>query len=256
MNFDNTPDIDLEELERIRQKCLQKRAEGLKWDGTGNLSVSMPLVEINDFKDSCILRGLKYRQVVRDYCKKFTEDTKEISERNAEKQIEFWTQTLKTIQERKKVDGDLVEKTMEKFINEGVMSIENTQTRGRYSQVVDNTNPVEYRQMIGIWNKIPNLLTTKDSPENVKRCMIKFEERLNKIKNKTVRNSAIENLKQMQYRMYPEIYGSDDGQQDQAEINKVKAELEKLSHSTPTKEEKSTIKFAKHSPEEVYGKGN
>lgn len=214
-------DIDLMELERVRHKLLMKKIEGLEYGGRWNLSCGMPLRDINDFKDACELRGRKYRDVVREFCQKYVAETNDIAERQAEQQAKYWSDQLKIIRTRKAEDMTLKQKVIEKAINEGVMAIEKMVTRGRYSQVVDRQEPVEYRQVAAIWSSIPVFLREIDKPDDVKYCMQALEQRLAKIKNKTVRMSAQDQLEVMKHRMLGKIYGELDLEAEDEKEKKI-----------------------------------
>lgn len=206
---DDIDSFDVDQLELDRHKLLMKKIEdaGLSREGRYTLSVSMPLNEINDYKDACVLRGEKWRDPVREFCKKYVEETNDIAMRNAKKQADFWNNNVRMIEARNKADGSLIEKAIRKAVDDGVMDkIEKMVTRGRYSQVVDNTNPIEYKTITAIWNMIPAFVRDKNKKGDVERCMKVFEERVKRIKNTMVRESALKNLELLKHRQFPEIY--------------------------------------------------
>ncbi len=199
--------IDFAQLEQDRQKHLEAALMGLKDDGRGNLSVSMPRSEIADFKYACILRGKHYRQVVRENCKKFVEETPEVALKNAEGKAEFYNRLVVTLHERIEKEGSLIESCIKRFVNEGVMGIEKIKPRGRYSEIRDNTNPVGSKEIANIWGLIPAELRNPDNPEDVRRCMGILEERVSRIKNPTVRGSAIDQLERYKHDKLAQVFG-------------------------------------------------
>lgn len=216
--------VDLEKLELDRHKHLEEALKGNEYDGRGNLSVSMPLSEINDFKYAVLIRfqGKKpWRTVVRDFCNKFTEETDAVALDNAEKSYEFDGELVKVLRERVQKEGDLVQSVIDKFVNEGVSGIETVLTKGRYSKPIENVSPVGFRDVLQIWDKIPIELRDPARPDDVRRCMKSLEDRLAKVKNRAVRLSAQDQLEKLKHRELAEVFGEGDGTEEPVEKKSI-----------------------------------
>ncbi len=211
--------VDLRKLELDRHLHLEEALKGNEYDGRGNLSVSMPLAEINDFKHACILRQKPYRVVIRDYCKKYVEETDEVALSNAEKLQEFYGLEVKVLKERIEKEGSLIQAVIEKFVGEGVSGIETIMSKGRYARPIDNVNPVGFRDVLQVWDKIPIELRDPARPDDVQRCMKILEDRLSKVKNRTVRTSAIEQLEKFKHTHLSDVFGPAEGQEQEEDLS-------------------------------------
>lgn len=202
--------VDLEKLELDRHRHLEEALKGNEYDGRGNLSVSMPLAEINDFKYACVLRQQPYRVVIREFCRKYSNETDEVALGNAEKTREFAENEVKVLRDRVEKDGSLIVEVIEKFVNEGVSGIETIVSKGRYSKPIENVNKVGFREIMQIWDKIPIELRDPARPDDVRRCMKILEDRLAKVKNRIVRLSAQDQLEKLKHTHLAEVFGAGD----------------------------------------------